>query len=170
MPPCLRNDADWEQFQAELDEADFVVVGRLGHEAHPNVRNRRRLVLSGSARGLERRPDASWWNPAQTPWSAVVQTLAPRGGRFAVTGGRLVFDLFLTIGFDEFHLAQAEQCRIPGGVPIFSACASGRAAGVPLVEQGMKVAESRMLDSPAGVRLDIWRRGGAITSAGGGRA
>ena len=53
MPPELRNDNDWTRFQAALDASVLVVLGRLGHEAHPNP-GRRRLVVTGAARGLEK--------------------------------------------------------------------------------------------------------------------
>ena len=158
MPAGLRNDADWRQFQTELDRAAIVVVGRIGHQDFANVRQRRRLVLSSSARGLEQRPDAWWWNPQATTWDVVANTLLPDGGRVAVTGGRRVFDLFLPIGFDAFHLACATQCRIPGGDPIFSACGAGASAGSVLAEHGLSMTGVEILDAAAGVRLDLWGR------------
>src|ERR1700684_1545998 len=83
-PPSLRNDADWAYFQLELDRADLVALGRLGHEANPNVKGRRRLVLSSAARGLQQRSDAWWWNPAQISWREAAKILLPNGGRVAV--------------------------------------------------------------------------------------
>ena len=41
--------------------------------------------------------------------------LLPRGGDVAVPGGQVVFDLFLKIGFDAFHLSRAHGVRLPGG-------------------------------------------------------
>ena len=64
-PAELRNDADWARFQTALDTAAVTVVGRLGHAAHPNTKGRSRLVLSSGAKGIERRADAWWWNPAR---------------------------------------------------------------------------------------------------------
>ena len=66
-PASLRNEADWARFQAALDAAAVTVLGRLGHEANANRKGRNRLVLSSSARGVTRRDDAWWWNPADTP-------------------------------------------------------------------------------------------------------
>ncbi|MDE3175476.1 MAG: hypothetical protein KGM15_05120, partial [Pseudomonadota bacterium] len=40
MPECLKNDADWAHFQAELDRADWIALGRASHEAAPNQRGR----------------------------------------------------------------------------------------------------------------------------------
>ena len=36
MPPGLRNDADWHNFQSALDEAAIVVLGRRSHVTAPN--------------------------------------------------------------------------------------------------------------------------------------
>ncbi len=158
MPQGLRIEADWRRFQDELDRAALVVVGRIGHQAFPNVRNRRRLVLSGSATGLEQRADAWWWNPAQASWPQVASTLLQEGGCVAVTGGRLVFDLFLTIGFDAFHLARATRCAIPDGAPIFSACSEGRSAADVLRASGLREPETIMLDAAQGATLQVWSR------------
>ena len=106
-PPELRNDADWRRFQQALDQAAITVLGRRGHEANPNAKGRNRLVLSSAAHGAERRADAWWWNPADALLEDALRLAAPAGGIVAVPGGRQVFDLFLSLGFDEFHLARA---------------------------------------------------------------
>jgi hypothetical protein len=157
-PPSLRNDADWRRFQRALDEAAVTVLGRLGHEANPNVRGRNRLVLSSSARVIERRADAWWWNPAgASPEEALAQA-APKCGIAAVPGGRRVFDLFLALGFDEFHLARAESVRIPDGVPVFSGISGGRPAEAVLAAHGLVADQSEVIDPAAKVTLVHWRR------------
>src|SRR5260221_13855618 len=80
MPPELHNDTDWARFQAALNRAAVTVLGRLGHEQNPNALGRNRLVLSASALGVERRDDATWWNPASAPLEAALATPAPSGG------------------------------------------------------------------------------------------
>jgi hypothetical protein len=157
-PAALRNEADWARFQAALDRAVVTVLGRLGHEANPNRKGRNRLVLSSSARGVERRDDAWWWNPADVPAADALAEAAPAAGVVAVPGGRRVFDLFLSVGFDAFHLARATRITIPGGIPIFSGVARGRAAEV-LAASGLVAGPSEVLDPAAGVELTIWRRG-----------
>ncbi|MFX7748073.1 hypothetical protein ABTK03_22080, partial [Acinetobacter baumannii] len=65
MPQRLMNDADWRLFQAALDRAELVVLGRVGHQRHPNP-GRRRLVLTRSVTGLVVDPAdrcAHFWNP-----------------------------------------------------------------------------------------------------------
>ena len=156
-PESLRNDADWARFQAALDEAAVTVLGRLGHETHPNLKRRNRLVLSRSARGIERRADAWWWNPADTSVDEALAAAAPGGGIAAVPGGRQVFDMFLDIGFDAFHLVRAADVRIPGGVPVFSTATEERGADAILAAHGLVPAPTEELDPAARVFLTVWR-------------
>jgi hypothetical protein len=157
-PASLRNEADWAYFQRELDRADLVALGRLGHEANPNAKGRRRLVLSRGARGLERRSDALWWNPAQTSWREATATLLPRGGRVAVPGGQAVFDLFMAIGYDAFHLSRAGGVRLAGGRYLFATCEQGMSAEGVLREAGLSAGPVETIDAAADVTLTIWRK------------
>lgn len=156
VPPALRNEADWARFQAALDRATVTVLGRLGHEANPNVKGRNRLVLSSTAKGVERRAGTWWWNPAGASLDEALAKAAPEGGIVAVPGGRRVFDLVLALGFDEFHLARAERVRIPGGIPIFSGVLEGRTAEEILAAQGLTPSPRETLDPAAGVTLVVW--------------
>jgi hypothetical protein len=158
-PAPLRNEADWRRFQNELDGANLIVLGRLGHEANPNLKRRRRLVVSSSARELETRGDALWWNPAAAVWPHVARTLLPEGGRVAVPGGQGVFDLFLGIGYDAFHLVRGRGVTAPGGRALFAACDQGWTAESALLAAGLKADETRVLDAAANVVLTIWRKG-----------
>ncbi|MGO4573662.1 hypothetical protein [Microvirga sp. 2TAF3] len=157
-PDILRNDADWAYFQKELDKAAVTVLGRLGHEANPNPRGRRRLILSSSSSGLEQRSDGWWWNPQALSWNEAIGTVLPEGGRVAVPGGRRVFDLFLDIGYEAFHLSRAEGVRIPSGVAVFSACEQGLSADAVLSGRGLKPSAREVLDPKVPISLTIWRR------------
>jgi hypothetical protein len=156
MPPALRNEADWRLFQAALDQAAIVVLGRRSHMAAPNPAGRTRLVLSSGVAGIERRNDAWWWNPQDVNAAEALARAASGGGTAAVVGGRGVFDLFLALGFDAFHLARAAQIALPGGVPVFSDVTTGRAAGEVLAAAGLKAEPQRELDVSAGVTLVTW--------------
>lgn len=153
MPPALRNDKDWARFQAALDRAAIVVVGRLGHEAHRNP-GRRRLVLTGGVAAMAPDPldpRATLWNPARLGWNEALQQLGLTDGVVAVTGGRLVFDYFLP-RFTGFDLVEVAGVTIPEGIPCFS-------SGPPvpaLTAAGLHVAEVEALDP--GVTLSVWRR------------
>ena len=158
-PDVLRNEADWAYFQAELNGSALTVLGRLGHEANPNPRARLRMVLSSSSSGLERRPDGWWWHPGRLPWDQVIGTVLPEGGRVAVPGGRQVFDLFLGIGYDAFHLTRAEGTLVPDGVPVFSGCGKVRNAEAILSAHGLIPSPRQVLDPTGPVSLTIWRNG-----------
>src|SRR3954462_7837411 len=94
MPAALRNDKDWTRFQAALDAAALVVLGRLGHESHPNP-GRRRLVVTSRIERLEQVHDpVTLWNPAGVDFQNVLAELGVSEGAVAVTGGQAVFDLF----------------------------------------------------------------------------
>jgi hypothetical protein len=158
MPDALRNAADWHHFQTALDLAVVVILGRKGHLAHPNVYRRNRLVLSSSAKGIERRKDVWWWNPAEAPLAEALAAAAPTGGRAIIPGGKRVFDFFLHHGYNEFHLARARGVKIPDGTPIFSECASGRTAEALLAAYGLTPRRTEILDADADVTLTVWRR------------
>lgn len=158
MPDALMNASDWTRFQHELDKAVAVVIGRKGHLAHRNLHGRNRVVVSSSARGIEKREDAWWWNPAATTLDEALAAAAPRGGIVAVPGGLLVFDLFLKIGYNEFHLARARGVTITGGIPVFSECASGRSAEEVLAAHGLVPTPSDVLDGRARIAVTVWQR------------
>jgi hypothetical protein len=151
MPATLRNDKDWLRFQAALDRADLVVLGRLGHEAHANP-GRRRLVLTRRVDRLEPVDDlVTLWNPARMDFREVLTTLGITDGVVAVTGGQQVFDYFLR-RFTRFDLVTVDGVLIPDGVP----CFSGGWPDELLALAGLRVAERELLDP--GVRLELWRR------------
>ncbi len=157
MPAALRNDADWAYFQAELNRADLVALGRSSHEATPNARGRRRLVLSRSAASLERRSDAWWWNPREIAWSEVATRLVPEGGRVGVPGGQGAFDIFLKLGFTAFHFSRAQGVVLRGGRGLFEACEAGIPASRVLRQAGLKAGETVTIDPVARITLTIWR-------------
>ena len=157
-PPSLRNDKDWELYQRAQELADLVVFARRSHELEPNVHGTLRLVVSREAAGLERRPDSWWWDPRQTTWEEAAARLLPKGGAVAVGGGQVVFDLFLEIGFDGFHLTRARGVTLPGGRPVFSACGAGVTAAVVLERHGLALSETIPLDPAHGVEMTVWRR------------
>ena len=157
-PTSLRNEKDWDYYQRSLDGADVVVMARRSHEAEPNVRHHRRLVLSREAAGLEQRPDAWWWDPKRVRWEDVATRLLPSGGIVAVSGGQVAFDLFLTIGFAEFHMSRAHGVALPGGRSVFSACDAGLKAETVISQAGLRLAERIPLDPAHGVEMNVWRR------------
>ncbi len=135
-----------------------MVFARRSHENEPETHGVPRVVVSREAKGLERRVDVWWWNPAAVPWPDVVAQVLPEGGEVAAPGGQGVFDLFLDIGYDVFHLARARGTALPGGRPIFSECVVGVSAEMVLQRHGLNHAERIELDPTQGVEMNIWRR------------
>jgi hypothetical protein len=158
-PASLRNPKDWELYQRAQDQANLVVFARRSHELEPNVHKTLRLVVSREAPGLEQRADGWWWDPRQTTWENVAARLLPNGGRVAVGGGQVVFDLFLMIGYDGFHLSRAHGVKLPGGRSVFSACDAGVLAATVLEEHGLELETRIPLDPAHGVEMTVWRRG-----------
>ena len=160
VPPSLRNEKDWEHYQTSLANSDLIVFGHKSHELEPNVRGDMRVVVSRHADGLEQRADGWWWSPSRVSWEEVVQRLLPQGGDVAAPGGEVVFDLFLKIGYDEFHLSRAHGVKLPGGRALFSACSAGLPAEAILAKAGLSLAETIPLDPERGVEMRVWRRPG----------
>jgi hypothetical protein len=157
FPDALKSDADWRTFQAELDRAALSLLGRASHDAAPNPRRRRRLVVSGSVAGLVERPDAWWLNPADVPLVEALARLLPDGGRVAVPGGQGVFDLVRAgVGFTGFHLTRNIAVTLPGGRAVFAGCEQGRSAEEILAADGMT--PEAPVDLEPGVALTVWRR------------
>ena len=157
-PTSLRNEKDWELYQRAQEVANLVVFARRSHELEPNVHRNVRLVVSREAPGLEHRPDGWWWDPRRATWEEVAAKILPRGGVVAVGGGQVVFDLFLTIGFDGFHLSRAHGVKLPGGRSVFSACDGGVTAASVLEQHGLKLSKTMPLDPEHNVEMTIWRR------------
>lgn len=157
LPEALKSDADWIYFQAELDRARLSLLGRASHEAAPNPRGRRRLVLSSTVPGLVERADAWWLNPADLPLADALARLMPQGGRVAVPGGQGVFDLVrATLGFTGFHLTRKDAVMLPGGRALFADCEHGRTAEAVLSGDGLRPDAPQALEP--GVILTVWRR------------
>jgi hypothetical protein len=100
-------------------------------------------------------------------WVGVAKELLPRGGDVAVPGGQAVFDLFLKIGFDAFHLTRAHGVRLPGGRALFSGCDAGLSAEAILTSAGLRVSEKIVLDAQHGVDMSAWRAVRETDTAGG---
>lgn len=160
MPASLHHPADWAQFQAALDAAAAVVLGRRSHEATPNSRGRNRIVVSSRAHGVERRDDAWWWNPAEAALADALTLAAPQGGRIVVPGGRDIFDLFLKEGYDTFVLARLVEVFLPAGLALFTACAAGMPSEAVLRQAGLVPEADEVHGANAELTITRWSRPG----------
>ena len=163
FPPALMNEADWAYFQAELDRGGSVRSGQCQPSCTPNRANRRRLVMSRGAAGLEQREDAWWWAPQKVAFDEVCARLLPDGGRIGVPGGQVAFDYFLHesppgLRFHEFHLSRATRAAIPDGRGLLRGVDAGRDADALLREGGLMPGATRIIDADAGVDLTVYTR------------
>lgn len=157
MPRALRNRADWRRFRRALDEAAVVILGRLGHEAHPEASGRKRIVVTRGMTHPSATPDVTFWNPVRTPLQDVLASVVPDGGTIAVPGGQGVFDLFLQIGYDEFHLARSNRVTLGAGAGLFAGVEGGTPAETLLREAGLVPGATEVLDPDEDVTLIVWR-------------
>ena len=156
-PVSLRNEKDWELYQRAQDEASLVVFARRSHELEPNLHGQVRLVVSREAPGLEKRADGWWWDPRRTTWEKSRPACCRTGGRVAVCGGQVVFDLFLMIGYDGFHLSRAHGVILPGGAR-YSPLATAASRPRPCSKNTVLASQTIPLDPAHGVEMTIWRR------------
>ena len=124
IPPALVVEADQKFFHGGLDQAAAVAHGRHSHEGGPRADARYRLILTSKVDApvpARTRPKALLWNPKNASLADAWAMLGAPPGMLAVIGGPEVYELFLDIGYDEFHLSRVANVRIPGGRPVRSA-------------------------------------------------
>jgi hypothetical protein len=161
VPPGLIVKADQEFFQGSLDEAALVVHGRHSHEGGPHSAGRFRLVVTTRPPSLApdpAHPKSLLWNPRGASLEEAWVRLGAPAGVCAVIGGPHVYALFLEIGYDAFHLSQAANVRVPGGLTIFPDVGPQCSPADVLARHGLKPGPQRALDAAAGVTLVTWQR------------
>jgi dihydrofolate reductase len=161
IPPGLIVKADQTFFHDSLEHAALVVHGRHSHEGGPRSARRHRLIVTTQTETVApdpSHPKSLLWNPKgislQDAWSRLGAPL----GLCAVIGGPDVYELFLGIGYDAFHLTRAAHVRLPGGRPVFPEIGPGHTPEDVLTAHGLKPGPQRMLDQDAGVTLVSWQR------------
>jgi dihydrofolate reductase len=158
MPDSLRFDADWRYFQAALDAADLTLLGRHTHEAAPNKKERRRLVVSRGVRAMLQENACTWWvNSDDVAPTSAATVVAGSKATVAVVGGTGVFSWILDdVGFQEFHLSIAHDVRLGSGRPLLDDAVSLEDAIGKLEAKTLSLGERRWLDQGAGLELLIF--------------
>ena len=162
MPDTLKIEADHQFLKRHLDRVDALVHGRRSHEGHPNSSSRRRLVVTRKVAALAPYPGEArtlQWNPAGASFDEACGALGLAAGAIAILGGTEVYDLFLGIGYDVFHLCRAGNARIPGGTPLFSRIRSGETPQEILSGAGLVPGPTEILDESNALTLVSWTRG-----------
>jgi dihydrofolate reductase len=160
MPDTIRDQADQDFLQAELDRAVAVVHGRHSHEGGPRAAGRKRVVVTRQVASLA--PDPSHprsllWNPAGATFDAAIKAIGVASGTIAIVGGTEVFELFLPL-YDAFHVTLAERARIPAGRPLFPEVGPDATPSEVFARHGLRPDPPRDLDAAAGITLTTWRR------------
>ena len=158
MPDSLRFDADWRYFQAALDAADLTLLGRHTHEAAPNRKERRRLVVSRGVRAMLQENARTWWvNSDDVASTSAVTVVAGSKATVAVVGGTGVFSWILDdVGFDAFHLSIAHHVRLSSGRPLLDGADTLEDAIDKLKAKNLSLGERRWLDQGSGLELLIF--------------
>ncbi len=157
MPAALRSDVDWDRFQAALDAAAVVVLGREGHARHP-ARGRRRLVFTSAASGVDPDQDdtlTTRFNPDRASFDEACHSLGITSGVIAITGGTRVFDYFRG-QYDSFVLVETNGFVLPGGRP----CFTGLHPREALARDGLFPATVELLEPDRNITSTLWRRPG----------
>lgn len=161
MPPGLHVPEDQARFRAALAAADVTILGREGHERHPQE-DRRRLVLTTRASGVEacRGGAAVFWNPSTAPLERALAAFGLDGpgpdgsAREAVVAGGTRVMTALLPHTDRFDLAVAD-CSIAQGRPCLEGTASVEGIERRLREAGLVALPHEQLGS---AQLRPWRR------------
>jgi hypothetical protein len=98
------------------------------------------------------------WNPAGASFDEACCALGQVAGTIAILGGPGVYNLFLNIGYDAFHLCRAGKVKLPGGVPIFSQVRDGRSPENLLMQHGLRPGPTQVLDEANALTLVSWTR------------
>jgi len=158
FPDSLRNEADWIYFQTALDRADLTLLGRRSHDATPNPKGRKRLIMTRSVDTLATLPEGVFWNPAGAPLHDAIEHASPGCVRVAVVGGQDCFDVVGAERMSSFHLAKQENVNLERGRGLFAVCENGVPAEDVLRAGGLTPAQSTWLDRQAKVSLVVWRQ------------
>ena len=161
MPDLLKNDEDQRFLGEALDAADLLVHGRHSHEGHEGSHIRRRLIVTRSIPALAPNPDFPCtisWNPAGATFEAACAAHELDSGFVAILGGTEVYNLFLGIGYERFHLSRSRFVLLPGGLPVFGRGRDGDSAEAALLRAGLAPGPEQTLDAASGVSVVEWRK------------
>lgn len=132
-------------FFADVEAADWSVMGRATHEAADRP-DRRRIVFSTQKTGWQR-PTQLWMDPADATPAALAKAVAGvhRLEKGLILGGTRVHDWFLQQGaIDRVHLT-VEPLVFGSGLPVFSGQEDADAVAL-FTARGFRVVEERRLN------------------------
>jgi dihydrofolate reductase len=158
-PGSWASAAEQARFLRAVPRFDWAFMGRTTHETAWRD-DRRRVVFSRGARGLEwRRPTHLWLDPARHAWPEILAALAPvrRPRRCVVLGGTAVHDWFLERGLIERIDLAIEPVTFGSGLPLLAGQPAGPAESHLAALGWKRRFEQRLGD--AGTRRLVLARG-----------
>jgi dihydrofolate reductase len=145
------------RFLAEVPTYDWAFMGRTTHETAFRT-DRRRVVFSRTARGLNWREETHLWvDPGRTPWPEILAALEPvRPPRCCIVlGGAAVHDWFLERDLIDRIELTIEPLRFGTGLPLLTGQPGDPLAA--LAERGFAVVDEQRLNAK-GTRLLLLER------------
>jgi dihydrofolate reductase len=145
------------RFLAEVPTYDWAFMGRTTHLTAFR-KDRRRVVFSRSAKGLDWREEIHLWvDPARTPWPEILAALTPvrPPRRCIVLGGAAVLDWFLERDLIARIELTIEPLHFGAGLPLL-ANQPGEPVAV-LAERGFALLDEQRLNAQ-GTRLLLLTR------------
>ncbi|HTR83560.1 MAG TPA: dihydrofolate reductase [Reyranella sp.] len=161
FPEAIKVPADHKFYQDGVAAASAVANGRHSAEGGIGEPLRKRIVLTRRVNVLTPDPDntnAILWNPATAPFEEAWARLGIDGGTLAVVGGTDVFGLFLTIGYDTFHLTRTDA-SVPRGRAVFPGVGKVTTPEKVMMQSGLVLKGTRMLDASVNCRVEEWVKG-----------
>jgi dihydrofolate reductase len=158
FPEDIKIPADHEFYQASVAAASAVANGRHSAEGGVGEKMRKRIILTRRVDVLTRdpsNPNAILWNPATAPFEEAWARLGIEGGSLAVVGGTDTFSLFLSIGYDVFHLTRTDA-SVPKGRPVFPGVGTTTTPEEVMSKNGLVHKGTRMLDASVNCRVEEW--------------
>jgi dihydrofolate reductase len=145
------------RFLAAVPRYDWAFMGRTTHETAFR-KNRRRVVFSRTARGLDWCAKTHLWvDPALVPWPDILAALQPvrPPRRCIVLGGAAVHDWFLDRDLIDRIELTLEPLRFGAGLPLLTAQTGDAVAA--LEARGFAIAREQRLNAQ-GTRLLLLTR------------
>jgi dihydrofolate reductase len=145
------------RFLAEVPRYDWAFMGRTTHETAFR-KDRRRVVFSRTANGLDWREDTHLWvDPEQVPLAEILAALTPvrPPRRCIVLGGATVHDWFLARDLIDRIELTIEPLRFGIGLPLLSGQSGDPVA--KLAAGGFAIVDEQRLNAK-GTRLLLARR------------
>jgi len=158
FPEEIKVPADHKFYQDSVAAASAVANGRHSAEGGIGEKHRKRIILTRRVDVLTPDPDnpkAILWNPATAPFEEAWARLGIDGGSLAVVGGTEAFGLFLTIGYDVFHLTRTDA-SVAKGRPVFPGVGTTSTAEEVMTKHGLVLKGTRMLDASVNCRVEEW--------------